>query len=70
MGFKIHVTESVKRAIVSDIHRLRDERSLYKLKVSLSGDSIVTFYVTNFDLKKLKNALDEWWEERMNEREK
>ena len=65
MGFKVHATERVKRAIVSDIHRLREGKDLYKLTVTLSGDSNIYFYLTNFDLKKLKNALDEWWEERM-----
>lgn len=65
MGFKIHVTENVKRAIVSDRNRLREGAPLYKLRVSLTGDNIITFYLTNFSLKKLKNALDGWWEERL-----
>ena len=67
MTSKLHVTGDVKFVKVSDRKRDGKGKKSYKMSIHLTDKTKVYLYLNQYDLRKIKVALEIWWGEHLND---
>ena len=67
MPAKLHINGGIKSVKVSDRHRVIKENKKYKMTVNMFDKNKVFLYTDFMGLKKIKQAIDAWWVEYLND---
>ena len=65
---KLHVTGEIRSVKVSSRDHLSEDKNKNQLTINMSDGNKVYLYTDHYGLMKFKKAIDQWWEENLNER--